>query len=202
MNRRNFFKGVTGFIAGVLVAPKAKAKDKLMCGGQNGTLCPRCKFNKYPTLDEICKNPNPKFHTGNRVRISATMPESMSHFAKGKDATVLYSSFTQDGNGIKGGTKIIYALEIDGIGACSWYPEELLTKIGTLVECIDSRQRYEVGTRLATSEDVWYRYIKKPPIGTDLLGRKITRPYWCWILESEFYANPPEEYLTMLNIEA
>lgn len=54
MNRRNFFKAVTGFVAGV-VATSAKAKDKkdkkdkLECGGQNGTLCPRCKFN-YPTM--------------------------------------------------------------------------------------------------------------------------------------------------------
>lgn len=27
-------------------------KDKLKCYGQNGTLCPRCKFN-YPTLKEV-----------------------------------------------------------------------------------------------------------------------------------------------------
>lgn len=50
MNRRNFFKVVTGFVAGVLI-PKAKAKDKLMCGGQNGTLCPRCKFNYKTRLE-------------------------------------------------------------------------------------------------------------------------------------------------------
>ena len=56
MNRRNFFKTVTGFVAGVFVAPKAKAKDKLMCGGQNGTLCPRCKFN----MDKILAVPKAK----------------------------------------------------------------------------------------------------------------------------------------------
>ena len=53
MNRRNFFKVVTGFVAGAVatVMPKAKSKEKLICGGQNGTLCPRCKFNvkAHPT---------------------------------------------------------------------------------------------------------------------------------------------------------
>lgn len=57
MNRRNFFKTVTGFIAGVCVSStKTKAKNnlgfqcewngRLKCGGQNGTLCPRCKYNR------------------------------------------------------------------------------------------------------------------------------------------------------------
>ena len=48
MNRRNFFKTVTSFVAGVF-AGSVKAKDRLKCGGQNGTLCPRCKFNKDRT---------------------------------------------------------------------------------------------------------------------------------------------------------
>ncbi len=61
MNRRNFFKVVTGFTAGVYAAfiPNSKSigasnglahlegekVDILKCGGQNGTLCPRCKSN-------------------------------------------------------------------------------------------------------------------------------------------------------------
>lgn len=47
MNRRNFFKVVTGFVAGIF-ATSAKSKPQpkaLTCGGKNGTLCPRCKFN-------------------------------------------------------------------------------------------------------------------------------------------------------------
>ena len=81
MNRRSFFKVVTGFVAGVVGASaKSNPQPKtLTCGGKNGTLCPRCKFNdchfpnycsevstsidpnsewakqKYLTLDEIIK---------------------------------------------------------------------------------------------------------------------------------------------------
>ena len=61
MNRRSFFKVVTGFVAGMVAVaiPKAKSKEKLLCYGQNGTLCQgcgrtRCSFN-YPTLDELIK---------------------------------------------------------------------------------------------------------------------------------------------------
>ena len=47
MNRRSFFKLVTGFVAGVFgVSAKPKSQPKtLTCGGKGGTLCPRCKFN-------------------------------------------------------------------------------------------------------------------------------------------------------------
>ena len=89
MNRRNFFKAVTGFVAGIFatsvegkkfntedfggwnpkdgwsagIDPESEwvkhgqraldfqkalnevVKEKLVCNGQNGTLCPRCKFN-------------------------------------------------------------------------------------------------------------------------------------------------------------
>ena len=66
MNRRSFFKAVTGFVVGVFAAKKSKADvtifpteeqarkvsldiygdpDKLYCRGKNGTLCPRCSFN-------------------------------------------------------------------------------------------------------------------------------------------------------------
>ena len=97
MNRRNFFKVVTGFVAGIFASsvegkkfstedfggwnpkdgwsagidPESEwvkhgqraldfqkalnevVKEKLVCYGQNGTLCPRCKFNNchFPTLD-------------------------------------------------------------------------------------------------------------------------------------------------------
>ena len=66
MNRRSFFKVVTGFVVGIVTVGSAKEKPKLrdfdahlvlgddfdekdLCGGQSGTLCPRCKFN-YPTM--------------------------------------------------------------------------------------------------------------------------------------------------------
>ena len=69
MNRRNFFKVVTGFVAGIFatsvegkkrsgtryVSPSSNYihiccvadlnDEKLVCYGKNGTLCPRCKFN-------------------------------------------------------------------------------------------------------------------------------------------------------------
>ena len=46
MNRRSFFKVVTGFIAGIFATSgKKRSGTKLICGGKNGTLCPRCKFN-------------------------------------------------------------------------------------------------------------------------------------------------------------
>ena len=75
MNRRNFFKVVTGFVVGIFAAKKSKADvtifpteeqamkvsrdiygdpDKLYCRGKNGTLCPRCKFN-YPELSTAFK---------------------------------------------------------------------------------------------------------------------------------------------------
>lgn len=86
MNRRNFFKTVTGFIAGVFAAPKSKAEDKLMCGGQNGTLCPRCKFNvvgskrsgtRLATKEEIIlfqKNAHPMYRLEfNSGEISQTL---------------------------------------------------------------------------------------------------------------------------------
>jgi hypothetical protein len=64
MNRRNFFKAVTGFVAGVFASTaKSKEKPKDLCGGQNGTLCPRCKFNdersqlgQLPEIDDGLKD--------------------------------------------------------------------------------------------------------------------------------------------------
>lgn len=78
MNRRNFFKVVTGFVAGIF-ATSAKSEPEYSCsasmlghpsatntaepdsecgwnkrsgtkycGGKNGTLCPRCKFAANP----------------------------------------------------------------------------------------------------------------------------------------------------------
>ena len=47
MNRRNFFKVVTGFVAGIFVGSAKSEPKALICSGKNGTLCPRCKFN-YP----------------------------------------------------------------------------------------------------------------------------------------------------------
>ena len=88
MNRRSFFKAVTGFVVGIFATsakskedfpiPADPLKDKfvlnhmhveewakqkyLTCGGKNGTLCPRCKFND-------CRWPN--YCKLNRLRIEA-----------------------------------------------------------------------------------------------------------------------------------
>lgn len=50
MDRRSFFKKVGMALAGVFALPsKVKGnKPSLKCGGQNGTLCPRCKYNEAP----------------------------------------------------------------------------------------------------------------------------------------------------------
>lgn len=139
MNRRNFFKTVTGFVAGVCAAfvPKAKAEEwTYVVASYNGKgnsdgieIYPKRKRIK-PAPDDVCKR-LPKYHTGDRVHVG-DLPDYMSHFRGGnKDATVLYSNTTQDGHGIDSGKKIIYAyaLDVDGFGYNAWYPEELLTKI-------------------------------------------------------------------------
>lgn len=45
MNRRNFFKAVTGFVAGIFTGSAKSEPKALTCGGKNSTLFPRCKFN-------------------------------------------------------------------------------------------------------------------------------------------------------------
>lgn len=199
-NRRNFIKNVAYLLSGALASISGFVSAALPM-----TSVPKAKGLSAQdicneALEKIGHKRIPKFHPSDRVCISATMPESMKHFEKDKDATVIYSETTQDGHGIEGGTKIIYVLEIDGVGRRAWYPEELLTKIGTLVERFDSRQRYEIGTRLVTHEGFQFRYIREP-VGIILLGKETTRPFWRWIPDNEFVANPPEEYLTMLKLE-
>ena len=138
MNRRNFFKVVTGFVAGVYAAcvpTKAKAIEYI----KNPVHIWKPK-HKYPTLDEIRKNEGDirfslsaghrqKFHTGDRVHISETMPTYMSHFKKGKDATILYSYDDKFRNNDFPSKKPQYALDIDGFGFCAWYDEWLLTEL-------------------------------------------------------------------------
>jgi len=55
MNRRSFFKAVTGFVAGMVASTK-KSKD--LCGGQNGTLCPRCKYNGESSTGTVLNSKN------------------------------------------------------------------------------------------------------------------------------------------------
>ena len=77
MNRRSFFKVVTGYVAGVFAtsvegkkrpgtrlatqgdfqkALNEVVEEKLKCDGLNGTLCPRRKFSNY-TYDSCCQWP-------------------------------------------------------------------------------------------------------------------------------------------------
>ena len=72
MNRRNFFKTVTGFIAGIF-ASTAKSKD--LCGGQNGVLYPRCKFNadKIPDKSEVSTDELNDMMAKQRVRAAERM---------------------------------------------------------------------------------------------------------------------------------
>lgn len=52
MNRRNFFKTVSITLAGILLTLKTKRILKckwngaMKCGGQNNTLCFRCKYEE------------------------------------------------------------------------------------------------------------------------------------------------------------
>ena len=54
MNRRNFFKAVTGFIAGAFI-PIKKSESSSDGGGSSS---PSISPQKYPTLDEICRQKN------------------------------------------------------------------------------------------------------------------------------------------------
>ena len=51
MNRRGFFKTVSMTLVGILFVLKTKRVLKcnwwgvIECGGQNGTLCPQCKYS-------------------------------------------------------------------------------------------------------------------------------------------------------------
>ena len=129
-NRRNFIKGVTGFVAGICTAfvPSVKAKHILTQKEFQDALNDVCN----EALEKIGRKRVPKFRTGDRVRISDTLPLNMSHFrGAGGNATVLYSNITQDGFGVEGDKRIIYCLDIDDFGHSAWWPEYLLTKYGS-----------------------------------------------------------------------
>jgi len=72
--------------------------------------------------------PIQKFRAGDRVRILAELPSYMRYFVKDKDATVLYSFDDKHGKGNQW-NKPLYALDIDNVGYCAWYPECVLTSL-------------------------------------------------------------------------
>lgn len=64
-----------------------------------------------------------KFAPGTRVRIADNLGPSMSHFPKGRFATVVSTYAHQyGGDDVKS-----YTLNIDGLGQHSWYEEHQLT---------------------------------------------------------------------------
>lgn len=116
MNRRNFFKTATGFIAGVFAGTKSSEKD--LCGGQNGTLCPRCKFNN--------KEPEPSLlETYNWI--------DMGCFKEILDVRELHCCYTRPGAGkIRAAmlcqvdeielTKKVYEERRRAVEGGAWYP--------------------------------------------------------------------------------
>ncbi len=66
-----------------------------------------------------------KYLPGMRVRIADDLGECMSHFQKGKNATVKYTyAHAYGGSDVK-----TYCLDIDDYGEVSWYYEHQLTPI-------------------------------------------------------------------------
>ena len=66
-----------------------------------------------------------KYAVGARVKIDDEMPPWMSHFPKGKPATVLHTyAHAYGGTDVKS-----YALDIDGEGFTAWYDEAQLAPI-------------------------------------------------------------------------
>jgi hypothetical protein len=66
-----------------------------------------------------------KYPIGSRVKIDDEMPTWMSHFPKGKIATVLHTyAHAYGGDDVKS-----YALDIDGMGFSAWYYEAQLTPV-------------------------------------------------------------------------
>lgn len=66
-----------------------------------------------------------KFPIGARVRIADDLSRSMSHFPKGKLATVVHTyAHAFGGDDVKS-----YCLDVDGLGRTSWYYEHQLTLI-------------------------------------------------------------------------
>jgi len=79
-------------------------------------------------LNKVRNTPEPigqKYPIGTRVMIDNKMPDSMSHFPKGKLATVMYTyAHAYWGNDVKS-----YCLDVDDIGSVSWYNEYQLSPI-------------------------------------------------------------------------
>src|SRR5689334_19592069 len=69
-----------------------------------------------------------KFAPGSRVRIADDLGPSMSHFPKGRLATVMHTYAhaydTDDPRDLK-----TYCLDVDGVGRISWYDEDQLTAV-------------------------------------------------------------------------
>jgi hypothetical protein len=66
-----------------------------------------------------------KFPVGARVRIADDLGPSMSHFPKGRLATVKYTHAHAFG----GDDVASYCLDVDGCGSTSWYKEHQLTLV-------------------------------------------------------------------------
>ena len=131
MNRRSFFKTVTGFIAGMFTLPSlAKEKPKLTVA-----MLKKCKdeIDAKKVSDDFLIPvgfDSQKFHTGDRVRIADELPITMSHFlGAGKNATIDYSYDDKFRVKDPPSKRPQYALEIDGLRWSAWYPEYLLKKI-------------------------------------------------------------------------
>ena len=79
-------------------------------------------------LENVKNKPMPKgqkFPPGTRVRIADDLGRSMSHFPKGKLATIKYVyAHAYGGSDIKS-----YSLDIDGLGFHSWYHEGQLKAV-------------------------------------------------------------------------
>jgi hypothetical protein len=129
MNRRQFLSKLGKICAGVPIVGSLCAT-----GQSGGSECnPEdwkmevAPYDDRGNSDNIEIISNQKFHAGDCVFID-DLPETMSHFPSDCYATVLYSYSEKYGkpnpiNGYK------YALNIDGKGHSSWYPERFLIPV-------------------------------------------------------------------------
>lgn len=189
-NRRNFIKGVTGFVAGVVAAfvPKAKAEEwKVKVAPYNGNAT--SEDIEIVGIDKLEVEEFEYWYLPEKLRCDRCRKRPAMHtVCRPKTERICCQCYVEE-----------------GYPPADWHPECMKaykrSRTGEINPySMSSRQQYLVGTRLVTSECLRFRYVKKP-MGTDLLGRKTTRPYWCWVPEDEFIANPPEEFLTMLRVE-
>lgn len=74
-----------------------------------------------------------KFHHGDHVKVTDTMPKCMSHFPHGEEAIVEYSYNDVYGNhsGDSTASQPTYSLYIKDRGSVAWYEENLLELISS-----------------------------------------------------------------------